>query len=249
MVTFFKKAVKKWLLGHDMLISRPPGQFFAEAYKLRRARDLGLKVEFAVDGGAARGNWVRMFKGVYPAASVLCVEPREDEQDNLSAVAREYEGVMVARSLLGAAEGQAALFVDGEQSSIMPNAQGQAFGTPASMAATTLDNLLTRRALPWPDYIKLDVQGAELVCLGGASRSLMHACAVQLEVSLLPFQKGQPCLAEVVAFMKERAFVSYDVLSSTVRPLDGAWGQADILFVKEESPLRADARWSGAMQH
>ena len=51
-------------------------------------------------------------------------------------------------------------------------------------------------------------------------------------------------MADVLAFMKEHSFVCYDILSSTVRPLDGAWAQADILFVNEDSPLRAVRRWA-----
>ena len=44
----------------------------------------------------------------------------------------------------------------------------------------------------------------------------------------------------VVAYMKNLGFVAYDVFSESFRPIDGALGQIDIAFAKENGFLRRD---------
>jgi hypothetical protein len=100
-----------------------------------------------------------------------------------------------------------------------------------------------RLGFPYPDLIKLDLQGAELDALEGAPESLKRAKAVLLEVSMIDFEKGMPVIGDVVAFMKAKGHVVYDILGLWHRPLDGALAQGDLLFVPETSALRADRRY------
>ena len=65
-----------------------------------------------------------------------------------------------------------------------------------------------------------------------------------MEVSFFPFQKGMPIFHEVCQFLVKHGFVVYDILCLSLRPLDGATGQADILFLKETSPLRTNNKWN-----
>ena len=241
-----RDLIKNQLLRRDMILSRPPGQFDITALKLRKARDRGLKVATAVDGGAAEGLWTRQLKTIWPDAGVLCVEPREDTQPALRQLAREMPGVTVAQTLLGDREGEVEFYVHRDQSSMLPDAQGREWGEKRRAPITTLDALLAKLNLPDPDLLKLDLQGAELDCLRGASRCLAAAEAVLLEVSLIELQKGMPLMADVIPFMAQRGFRVYDILSLWHRPLDGALAQGDFLFAAERSGLLADTRWSGA---
>ena len=244
-----RSLVKGWLLRRGMVVSRPPGQFRIDDYRLRRARACGLEVRLAVDGGAATGEWTREFRAVYPEAQVLCVEPRDDAQPALRALASELKGVHVAQTLVSASEGTVPFHVHSDQSSILGGFEGGAAlaGTGATQVkatpTTTLDALVTRLGLPDPDFIKLDLQGAELMCLDGATRCLRSAQAVLLEVSFLPLMKGMPLLGDVVPYLSARGFRAYDVFGLWQRPLDGALAQGDFLFVKEGHRLLADTRW------
>lgn len=49
---------------------------------------------------------------------------------------------------------------------------------------------------------------------------------------------------EVISYMVERKFRPYEIVDVLRRPLDGAMGQCDVLFVKEDHPLLADTLWS-----
>jgi hypothetical protein len=82
------------------------------------------------------------------------------------------------------------------------------------------------------------VQGAELDVLAGASEMLKATEYVLLEVSFFQFFENGPQLHDVVAFMKSRGFVAYDVFGFQYRPLDNALSQADLAFVRERGSFR-----------
>lgn len=237
-----RKWIKKQLLRRDIILSRPPGQFNIMPLKLAKARDRGLKVKLAIDGGAAEGGWAEEFKQIYPAAQVLCVEPREDAQPELKRCAASMSGVAVAQTLIGASEGTIEFYESSHQSSILKDSSGREWGKKVVAPITTLDALITKMGLPDPDLIKLDLQGAELDCLRGAPRCVAHAEAVMLEMSFVELQKGMPLIGEVVPFMAERGFRLYDVLSLWHRAEDGVLAQGDFLFLAESSRLWGDAR-------
>ena len=94
-----------------------------------------------------------------------------------------------------------------------------------------------------PQLLKVDVQGYELEVLKGGARTLSSVEAIIAEVSFFRFQAGMPVFHELVESLRRQGFVCYDVLSLSPRPLDGALAQADLLFVREDSQLRASNQW------
>ena len=78
----------------------------------------------------------------------------------------------------------------------------------------------------------------------GGEKTLSCAGAVLLEVSLIDIYKEVPLVYDVLYFMKERGFVLFDICSLIYRPLDKSLYQSDFLFVKEDSFLRANKKWS-----
>jgi FkbM family methyltransferase len=238
-----RNVVKNWLLARDAIVSRPPGQFNIWEIKLRKARDRGLRLNSALDGGAAGGDWTRQFKRIYPDAWVLAVDPRDDVQAELQQASRELGGVTVAQTLLGDRTGQVQFHESHDQSSMLPASGGRNFGTLKTSPVTTMDALVARTSFGWPELIKLDLQGAEMIALRGGSECLRHAQALLLELSFIRLQQGTPLVDEVIAFLRERAFRVYDIAGLWHRPLDGALAQGDFLFLREGHPLLADERW------
>ena len=53
-------------------------------------------------------------------------------------------------------------------------------------------------------------QGAELMVLAGATETLKKATFVQLEVSIIQFNKGSPCWHDVDEFLRRHGFYFYD---------------------------------------
>jgi hypothetical protein len=64
-----------------------------------------------------------------------------------------------------------------------------------------------------------------------------------LEVTFIAMHQNMPLIGDVIPFMKERGFVCYDILGLWHRPLDGALGQGDFIFLNEKNKLLADPRW------
>src|SRR5947209_5066905 len=104
-MSWIRTVIKKWLLRRNMIISQPPGQFVITPHKLAKVKARGLDVKFAIDGGAAEGDFARTLLEIYPNAQVLCIEPRDDAQPSLAALVKEHPGVHVAPSLVGDHEG------------------------------------------------------------------------------------------------------------------------------------------------
>jgi hypothetical protein len=52
-----------------------------------------------------------------------------------------------------------------------------------------------------------------------------------------------PDALEIFNFMNEQGFVIYDFLDGLFRPLDGALGQIDVVFVRKDSLLKKDYKW------
>lgn len=57
------------------------------------------------------------------------------------------------------------------------------------------------------DFLKLDVQGGELMVLEGAARILRDVLVVHTEVGFLPLYKNQPLFSDIDPWMRARGFV------------------------------------------
>ncbi|WP_431858436.1 FkbM family methyltransferase [Azospirillum sp.] len=77
------------------------------------------------------------------------------------------------------------------------------------------------------DYLKIDIQGGELMVFENATETLRGCLAIHTEVEFLPLYAGQPLFAEVDQFMRRHGFVLHTLLpleKRTVAPLSGGEG-------------------------
>ena len=71
------------------------------------------------------------------------------------------------------------------------------------LRTSRLDDLADVRPV---DFLKLDVQGAELMVLRHATDTLADVAVVQCEVEFVQIYEGQPLMADVDAFMRSQGF-------------------------------------------
>jgi FkbM family methyltransferase len=64
------------------------------------------------------------------------------------------------------------------------------------------------------DFLKLDVQGAELMVLRSSQRTLERTAVVHCEVEFSPIYEGQPLYPEVQVFLNQHGFELIDLLVS-----------------------------------
>jgi FkbM family methyltransferase len=72
------------------------------------------------------------------------------------------------------------------------------------------------------DFLKIDIQGAELMVFQNAVERLSNALIIQTEVEFLPMYIGQPLFSDVDQFLRKYGFVLHrfhPLTSRTIKPL------------------------------
>jgi FkbM family methyltransferase len=206
---------------------------------LEQAKRLGFEPKTVIDVGAGTGTF-ELYE-TFPKAKHILVDPLGENKPYLEKVVKELENAEYLIAAAAQRSGSITINVhrDYYGSSVYKEFEGpDVDGTPRVVPAITLDEVSKERKLQGPYLIKVDVQGAELDVLAGASQVLKDTEYVVLEVCLMGFFIGGPQLYDIVKFMKERGFVVYDILDYGYRPLDGAMSQVDMAFVKESGQFR-----------
>ncbi|WP_293676995.1 FkbM family methyltransferase [uncultured Phenylobacterium sp.] len=117
------------------------------------------------------------------------------------------------------------------------------------IATTRLDDIA---GLPDIDFLKMDIQGAELMALQGGEARLARCVAIQLEVSFVPLYENQPSFGEIDIWMRAHGFLPHTfaelkrwsiapvVRNNDVRDPFNQLLEADIVYVRD--PVTPD-RW------
>lgn len=216
-------------------------------WSLRNMRRLGFDPPGIVDIGAYEGEWTSMARSVFPEASFLMIEAQEAKRPKLEAVKGLGAGKVDFRiAVLGPEPREAAILhlydsADTAASVLKDHIGGHS--RTATCAMVTLDQILSQESFARPALLKLDVQGYELEVIKGAKQTLSSAEAVLMEVSLIELYEHNPLLLDATVFMAGNHFRAYDICGLVRRPLDEALCQADIIFVKNDSPLVKQTHW------
>jgi len=95
------------------------------------------------------------------------------------------------------------------------------------------------------DFLKMDIQGAELLVLKSAPVRIKEILALQLEVNFLQMYEDQPLFSEVEIFLRHHGFMLHkliDIQSRSIRPIvydshilsnRGQIFWADAVFIKD----------------
>ena len=228
-----KKLIKEWLF------ERYEVPTFGGS--IRRLKAAGFQPDIWMDVGAHHGEVASMFRQAWPDAKGICLEGQAEPLKFLRARLQGDSNIQIIPKLAGA-KPQERVILRGRETSasvleedVHPQAETQ------EVEMTTLDQEISRFAqAAGTRLIKIDTQGYELEILKGAEECLKKTGALILELNFLEIHKNVPLGEEVIAWLKARKFVIYDIAGITRRPRDRALWQADFLFVPESSPLRAD---------
>ena len=228
--TAFERFVHIYCIGPSMSVG------------LQSLADRGFSPSTIVDVGAYEGSWSITAHKVWPSSRIVIIEPNHAKKPKLSKLAADMGGKFYD-DLLGASCGTIVEFNLMETGSSIMSEISSVERVVEMRTLTTLDSL--RLELNGAsNLLKIDAQGYELEILKGATASLRSFEAVLLEIAIIEINKGAPLLHEVTAFMAEIGFVASEILEMHRRPLDNALSQIDVMFVRKESPILSDLRYS-----
>lgn len=210
-----------------------------------KRRQVNFSPSVVIDVGANRGGWTRALLGSFPMTKkVLLMEASSKHTSRLEKVKQDLSSsntqIDFQIAVLADVSGQQVDFFDnGDTGNSMfrENTAHYASAAATKRETITLDDMVASSFLssePKVDLLKLDVQGAELMVLKGATRVLDQTTFVQLETSVVNFNTGGACPWEIDEFLRSKGYrmldiwdFNYDINLFKTPGL----GQYDVLYV------------------
>jgi FkbM family methyltransferase len=203
----------------------------------RVSKNLGFAPQTILDIGAADGT--PELYTPFPGADFFLVEPLQEYESSLQTICNQ---IKASYEIAAVGDHNGSIVIN-----ITPDLYGSSVMNPAEpslelkqreIPLLTLDSLVEQRGLKGPFILKSDSQGSELRILKGAEKTIAQSEAIVLEVQFFQFVKDGDLFFEVVAFLKEKGFVVYDIIGHNYRFLDNALAEVDLVFVKENGRFR-----------
>lgn len=174
------------------------------------------------------GEPFHMIPEFFPGSKIIAFELDACLCDRLNRTAKQ--GIHYYPVALGRKDEERLLFETMHPmctSLYMPNTEllarynGLDVAMPASVSTIRtvgLDDFVTSNSLS-PDFIKIDIQGAELDVFKGGERSLHGVLGIVSEVEFVPLYKNQPLFGDIQSFLSQSGFMFHKFLGLSGRTL------------------------------
>jgi FkbM family methyltransferase len=195
-----------------------------------RLKPLPINVSIIYDIGAHSGEYAKTIKEHFPNSKVVLFEANESHRKVLSQTGFDFFIVTLFR------ENVTIPFysVGGTGDSLYRENNFSAYieQDPIEVQARKLDDFISQYDLPLPDFIKIDVQGAELDVLMGGTTSINYAKIITLELAICNYNSGAPNFSQSVEFMINKGFIPFDVVE--YHQMHGSLVQIDLAFMRKD---------------
>jgi FkbM family methyltransferase len=190
-----------------------------------------------VDIGAFHGYFFETVKKEVTLKSAVLIEPQPALADELRKKYAAVKSVNVFETVLSDKNEDVSFYRQSESATssmlrmdetILGGHLDTSIAEVSTHKATLLDDLLKddNRNI---DLLKIDVQGAELLVLRGASNTLKRTSYIWVEVSFKPLYENSATFSDIYAFMNAHQFQLISMLEG-YRNKNGELLQADCLF-------------------
>ena len=194
-------------LGNQRLIPRTHIEF------LMQLKEQGVNPKVVYDIGACVLHWTNEAERIWPDTKYIAFEAMD-----ASEFLFKEKGMNYSIGVLSDRDGKEVEFYCNEyhpggnsyykENEVVNPDTVNYFGdhNKRKMIAMTLDSVVAFKGFPAPDFIKMDVQGAELDVLKGAQNTLKSVQHVILECQSVEYNKGAPMNQDVIAYMDSIGF-------------------------------------------
>ena len=209
---------------------------------LRGLRERGYYPPVVMDIGAAIGGWTKLASRYWPRSHFFCNEALEERRRDLEALARRG-GTDITILMCGVAD-EDGVFKMGVTESLWDSSFAYEGKEARELRVFCLDTLLAEELIKPPSFLKLDVQGFETRIIRGGRAALKVCDVILMECAFYSFCSAMQTLDQTIGFMASHDYVPYEFVDLLRRPLDGAMGQCDLVFVRKNHWLVAQKSWA-----
>ena len=198
---------------------------------LERLAISGIPINVIWDVGAFKGEWTKETRKYFPNTQFIMFEPNTQHNEYLNKVNVEYHNIV-----LGKMDGEVTFYSHGGTGdSIYPEFDEtlQSRSESKKMECRTVDSIVnSSESIPAPNFLKLDVQGAEIDVLMGATKTIKSINVILLECPIVNYNWGSPNIHDYLDFMFVNNFVPFFV--TEVHRLQQILTQIDLAFISEK---------------
>jgi FkbM family methyltransferase len=163
----------------------------------------GFEPNVIYDIGSCVLHWTHEAQKIWPQAKIILF-------DAFARVQFLYKGYEYFIGLLGDTDGKIVKFYNNDQ---LPGGNsyyretfmdGRFFPSDAyaEMIMHRLDTVVDNMGFPYPDFVKIDVQGSEQDVIRGGERILSHASRMIVEMQHVQYNDGAPLVADVLPYIE-----------------------------------------------
>lgn len=180
------------------------------------------------DIGACEGEDSIRYSKMFPKSKIYSFEPREDNFKKINENINIFnsKNICVINEALSDSVGEVDFYVSEGHPEYLQKSNDWNYGNKSSslfeptgnlpkwlefkrkerVKTNTICNFCKENNIDHIDFIHLDVQGAELLVLGGAEEYIKNIKMIWLEVELIELYKNQPLKNKVIDFIKNNNF-------------------------------------------
>lgn len=234
---------RKALRGHRL---RQAGIAPHEFYNYSLPWLVARKFDLVLDIGAARGTHTLLFRRLFPDAHIVAFEPIPKSFVELTRRTSGQRNIKCYQCALSDRDGTATFHLGGNRyldaSSLLPIGQGHEELWPSSRSGRSievqtcrLDSLIQLKGNERV-FVKMDVQGGEMMAINGGLNVFSVVDTVVVEASMRPLYKGAGLFHELYERMYSSSFEYAGVLDQCFSPSgSGEVIQGDIIFRRKRA--------------
>ena len=170
-------------------------------------KNMNIQPKVVYDLGSCVLHWTREAKMIWPDADIILFEA----MDEVKPLYEKYGYKKYSLGVLSDVDGKKVRFYQkaydpGGNSYYKENTSFFQEEHAIEKTAMTLDTLVEVNQFPFPNLIKMDIQGAEMDVLRGAKKCLASCEDVILELQHVEYNIGAPNRDKVIQYMDELGF-------------------------------------------